>query len=163
VSRSAWGAALLVAVAFAALTGCTSSGRDAGEPEPEPAPSVSRLVTDLEEFAGVDVPADARNVEVKFSTNNIGQPVYRATFKVSEDGARAFCSGNAFGGPSTRPNGLSQPSRERFGVVGSSVTTPFGCDASKPADYQVQRNVLVTVPTAGEAVVHLIAFRMPSR
>jgi hypothetical protein len=149
---------MLALLAMTVLVGCKESGASGAEQSADDA-----QVKQLEEFAAVDIPADARDVTVKQDKNPAGDPVYRARFTTTEDGARSFCSGNGLGGALVDPSGLDQKTRDRFGIEGGSVKTPFGCKASSPQDPGVQRTVLVTMPSGDRAVVHLLAFRMPSR
>jgi hypothetical protein len=110
---------------------------------------------------GIDIRSDATEVAVQSRTNAADQPVYTAHFSTTPKGARAFCAANGLGGALLRSAGVDATTRTRFAIEGDSAQTPFGCRAISPHDPQVQREVLVTVPTTATAVVHLIAFRMP--
>jgi hypothetical protein len=124
-------------------------------------PQADLSVARLESFAAVDIPSDATEVAVQSRTNAADQPVYTAHFSTTPNGARAFCAANGLGGALLRSAGIDTATRTRFAIEGDSVQTPFGCRSINPHDPQVQREVLVTVPTAATAVVHLIAFRIP--
>ncbi|SNQ48529.1 hypothetical protein FRACA_2560004 [Frankia canadensis] len=58
-------------------------------------------------------------------------------------------------------DGLRPDTRAYYGVTGDSIQRPFSCRSSSPQDPQVQREVLVTLPTKDTASVHLVAYRMP--
>lgn len=121
------------------------------------------LVQQFEAFAAVHLPADARDIDIELTQNAAGEPVYRARFTTTEERARSFCRDGGFSGALLNSKGLDKQTRDRFQVQGDSAATPFGCKASNPDDRRVQRDVLVTLPSAGAAVVHLIAFRTPVR
>ncbi len=124
-------------------------------------PRADLSVAQLESFAAIRIPADARDLAVQSKTNAADQPVYTAHFSTTPDRARAFCAGDGLGGALLRSAGIDAVSRTRFAIVGDPVQPPFGCRAISPRDPQVQREVFVTVPTVATATVHLIAFRMP--
>jgi len=140
-----------------AITACRA--RSSGSPA---TPRAAASPAQLEEFAKLALPEGARDVSVSAHTNpNVGR-VFEARFVTTEEAARTFCAHNGLGGAITDVVGLNPKKREYFRVQGETSRRPFGCGSTSTQDRGIQREVFVTLPSGEAAVVHVVAFRLPS-
>jgi hypothetical protein len=119
--------------------------------------------SELEEFAGIRLPADAHGVSVAVEETAAGGRIYRARLGTSTANARALCSAHGLGGPLVQSAPLDAKTRARFRIPEAVTKASFGCKASHPETPRVQRQVLVVAQPGDVANMYLIAFEMPAR
>ena len=154
------------AACCAMLSGCNGSrsGRNHASASPSAAPpKLGTSVRDLEQFAGVTLPSDATDTRISARRNQNDDAVYLARFSTSAKNAEAFCSGNGLGGSLPWLKPLDEKTRQRFGIAETTQKRPRNCRASARQDPRVQREVIVVFPRGNTAVVHLLAYAVPSR
>lgn len=165
IRRTAWGAAALALVGVVAVGGCGRSdggtGRTSRSAAPSAAPSpTATTAAAVQRFASVTIPAGATDVRIVAQTTAQDTPQYQVRFTTTEKQADAFCSGNQLGGPLVYARSLDAATKKKYGIEGGSKQKPRTCGSVVNGSAAVQRDVLVTYPGGGKAVVHLVAYEL---
>ncbi len=146
-----------------AVAGCR--GGDGGtDRTPSPsAPGTGPAVDSVpafQTFSGLTIPATAKNVELRTTTNSDGAPTYRVSFTLPSAELDAFCQDGRMNRP-LRVTTIPADFRDTFGYQGDSSTGVAVAEASLPSDVSVQRKIFAVGTKKTTAAVSVFAYRMP--